>query len=263
MNNAFILKEKPVILKKYDEELGKEVSILFFAYETYFPAQGPICPSYHRYTIRYYPLNVNKNNQKLILQYPDRQYYGYALTIKKLRDSYSAQFHNHTDSKDHISMDYIIFPKGIGIGSIILNHLLLWGKQNYAHVEAPGIILGPADEIDPVNKLRRNALYEGAGLIKKTSEGKYESTYSLFRDLSPNIHTKGFSITGLTEELPSLYSEVESKQQEVKKLEKARDYWKKEERHARCGIFAHWAIGICNFFFKSDEKLNRMLGRIP
>ena len=70
---------------------------------------------------------------------------------------------------DEITLDVMMLYQGIGIGSIILNHLFYWTKEKYLTLKIPKLDLSSVDEYDENNKNRRNRLYEKIGLIERNA----------------------------------------------------------------------------------------------
>lgn len=109
-------------------------------------------------------------------------YNSYSIIITKSKKEVSIELNN----ADERGLDIIVFLKGIGIGSIILNHLFYWAKEKYPNLRIPRLNLSPVDEIYEDNRERRDRLFKKIGLIGRNAV--------LISDLTPVIEARGFEI---------------------------------------------------------------------
>jgi hypothetical protein len=175
----FITPNNTVILRKKLSSHSNDYSYFYFvAREEY-----KINPEYtisndewfskHSYSINFCSINAsyisnseciaNREKSKLCAKDFFNSINGYYIVITKFKNSQKINIRNN-DGLD--ALDFIINPKNMGIGSIILNHLIYWAKENYPNLLSPTLALSPVDEESHENKIRRDRLYNKIGLLE-------------------------------------------------------------------------------------------------
>lgn len=126
----------------------------------------------------------------------DGLYNNYSLIIDK-QDNIAYLGNKHFDE---ISVDLIIKRKSLGIGTIILNNLIYFAKQEYPKAVIRGLFLSNTDEYSEENRLRRDKLYKNLGFdFKGTGGGKSTNDLKL-SESKINLDSRGFIIKDVNEE---------------------------------------------------------------
>lgn len=126
----------------------------------------------------------------------DGLYNNYSLIIDK-QDNIAYLGNKHFDE---ISVDLIIKRKSIGIGTIILNNLIYFAKQEYPKAVIKGLFLSNTDEYSEENRLRRDKLYKNLGFdFKGTGGGEVTNNLKL-SESKINLDSRGFIIKDVNEE---------------------------------------------------------------
>ena len=121
----------------------------------------------------------------------DRGYKEYALTINN--DGKAAYLESGSLSNDpHI--DIVIKPAGIGIGSIILNHLFYFAKQEFPNAIIKGLHLSASDEESKENRVIRDKLYKNLGFDFKGVGGGEETKKLKLSEAKINLDNRGFTV---------------------------------------------------------------------
>ena len=115
----------------------------------------------------------------------------YSLIVEQYRNekgiTYRAYFGYGDSLRIGGKIDFDIYPRSKGIGSIIVNHLIDWGKRNYPEAKIKPLHLSVFDEEDLNNRKRRDKLYDRIGLIN------YKG-FKYLSELTPHCETRGFKI---------------------------------------------------------------------
>lgn len=192
-NDPFVVPGQPVILKKVNPRFPDECLYFLFEADHGFSKNGHV----ETYTIRYRNILKPTSNHTRC---------SYSIIVRKKS---SLKLCNESNTK---GLDFEITPRGIGIGSVILNHLFRWAKENHPDLKPPSIYLSPNDEYDLENKERRNALYRNIGLI--------ESKAKKISDLTPSISKRGFEVIELKSFLKTMLEKNDHSEYKIEKLER-------------------------------------------
>jgi hypothetical protein len=160
-------KEFYLFLRQYNDEAGKLALEIELSYEYYSNGYKSIDKNY--YYAKY------KTNM-----------FGTELSI----NSYSYYNTSVALNSSHQTVDIIIPIKSVGLGSLILNQLILWLKKQYPEVRMKSLSLSPVDENDLENQIRRDKLYRNLGydIVNKTARGR------IAKEMTPRDINFGFSI---------------------------------------------------------------------
>lgn len=189
----FIRPGKSVVLKKINPRNPDNFLYFLFEASHEFSKNGSI----EKYTIRY--RNILKPH------HDSNRYFGYSIIIE---NESSLEICNELNNQ---GLDFLIEPKGLGIGSIILNHLFHWARENHPALRVPGIGLSPNDALNIENKERRDTLYRNIGLR--------ESRAKTIADLTPRISKKGFEVIELNSLLKTLLEKDSESEYRIEHLE--------------------------------------------
>ncbi|PCJ28911.1 MAG: hypothetical protein COA94_03410 [Rickettsiales bacterium] len=155
-----------IIYQNRDDQLGDMIPIFRHIFVIYFCDLKQDTPP-----------NTTQNSYSLIVE----QY------KKDNEITYKAYFGYGDSLRVKSEIDFDISPKGFGIGSIIINHLIHWGKQNYPEAKIKQLYLSAHDEEDKNNHIRRDRLYNKIGLIK------YKG-FKHLSDLKPSCDERDFEV---------------------------------------------------------------------
>ena len=166
----------------------------------------------HAFTIHYYQLSPRLSNRS-----PFEVYQSYRLSIDMKpfdpSNNYPSASLEFGDLELAIStkVDFQMSPKGCGLGSIILNHLIAWGKYYYPEARIRPLYLSTVDESNIENKHRRDRLYSKIGLINYSGQKP-------LKDLTPVCNYRDFEVVHLHEYLNTLVSEQLTLTRELKRI---------------------------------------------
>jgi hypothetical protein len=228
---------QPVILKKTDaNNQSKERLFLFYSTEE---KENYGSETYHKFTIYFCPIVPDIKNKEPVVEprvdlrgpiyTPLDNYNHYSILIKNQKEAsiepwnITSKYSKYPEKNspaifESKSLDFQISPQSYGIGSLILNHLIYWGKQLYPDAKIGALKRSFVDERDKNNLKRRDKLYNNIGLIK------YKGKKSLSQ-LTPELDRKNFQVINLHEYLneelfnsESLKKEIECKPRQIKAL---------------------------------------------
>lgn len=182
-SEPFIKPNLPIVLKKTRNRLAETYNYFYMIPSLDFKQTSPEGNYAEKFTIKYCQLEKDVDYKKNLSSY----YNSYSILIKNKNKKTSLFLKNakgiDESAKD---LDIIINPKGKGIGSIILNHLFYWAKENYPELNVPKLDLSSNDRKDKKNKARQNKLYKKIGLIGRNA--------AFISDLTPSIKKRGYKI---------------------------------------------------------------------
>lgn len=184
-NEPFIVSGKPVVLYKRINPVSEYY--LYFIAHSEFKSVDEYGDFIDKFSIQFCQLSPPYYCSQF-----SSPYNGYAIVVKRFRGEYTLKFSN----ADEKGLDVIINPRGIGIGSIIINHLMLWAKEKYPNLRAPRLHLSSVDEQDIENKARRDSLYYKIGLLNHNGV--------LMGDLTPKIEARGFNVYSVQDFLKTI-----------------------------------------------------------
>ncbi len=210
MRDFFLHPNKPIILTKnltLNNRLEKR-QFLFYSNEEH---QCNSCISRHKFTIYFWELLEIESYKKA----PFETYQNYSLIVVKRENEIHPTarfvFGNRNIKSERYTVDFHISPKSWGLGSIILNHLIEWGKHHYPDALISQLYLSSVDEGDLENKIRRDRLYSKIGLIN------FDGTKALHK-LTPLCTPRGFEIINLHEYLKTSLLNSKTMQLEINQL---------------------------------------------
>lgn len=139
---------QPVILKKTDaNNQSKEKLFLFYSTEE---KENYGSETYHKFTIYFCPIVPDLKNKESVLKQrvdlngpvytPLDKHNHYSILIKNQKEASIEQWNIQSKYSEYPEkkssaifkskpLDFQIYPQSYGIGSLILNHLIYWGKS--------------------------------------------------------------------------------------------------------------------------------------
>ena len=98
-------------------------------------------------------------------------------------------------------LDLHVNPPGIGLGSIILNHLFYFAAKECPEAMVKSLNLTAVDEKEEDNRLRRNKLYENLGFqLNKKTNGDISAKGFKLSNAKINLDKRDFSIQNINVE---------------------------------------------------------------
>ena len=167
------------------------------------------------FVISYYTTEASYKDRGLV----DKRTHISLVIRTKQREAFLGHGHFYTNA-----LDLHVNPPGIGLGSIILNHLFYFAAKECPEAKMRGLHLAPIDEEDENNRLRRDRLYKNLGFqFEKTGGHKRAKGFKL-SNAKISLDKRDFSIQNINIESLKRYKvALNSEIKRLQDIEKYRD----------------------------------------